>query len=170
MRVYVASSFMRANDVSDVMIRLRKEGHSITVDWTKQSVDGMTNSLLVRRLQDIAAVDAEGVRHADAFVMLHDERARGANTELGMALAYGKLIVIVNGLGAAPSRGSLFYLHPGVLHVESVDKVVEVLEWAEREFANPVPDMKECACSPTDSGGTSFTRSKGSASTTPSGT
>ena len=115
MRVYVAAKFEEAVRASRLMALLRIDGHRISYDWTVH-----TASTSDAAIPAIAHLDIEGVRTADAIVVLYHPRLKGALVEMGGALALGIRVVVVD---ADPADPCIFFRHPSIEHVES-DEVV----------------------------------------------
>ena len=134
MRVYVAAKFEEAVRASRLMALLRIDGHRISYDWTVHApglmallrIDGdrvtfdMPPSMSDAEIACIAHLDIEGVRTADAIVVLYHPRLKGGLVEMGGALALGIRVVVVD---ADPADPCIFFRHPSIEHVES-DEVV----------------------------------------------
>jgi len=114
-RVYVAAKFEEAVRASRLMALLRIDGHRISYDWTVH-----TASASDAEIAAIAHLDIEGVRTADAIVVLYHPRLKGGLVEMGGALALGIRVVVVD---ADPADPCIFFRHPSIEHVES-DEVV----------------------------------------------
>lgn len=136
MRIYVASKFSRLKDVQLVQKVLQEHGHTIVGDWTKHTLANTGGKAFLEGCRAFAEADREGVRQADALVMLHDAASRGGFVELGMALAWGKLVVVLGGRTQYPHRAPIFYALPEVVHFETAEEAADWLEWAERGFAD----------------------------------
>lgn len=142
MRVYVASSFHRKQDVRAMQIALCQAGHEITVDWTPEDATGMHGKELYDYMQRAAEVDLRGVEEAHAIVVIHDDRGRGMATELGIAIARGILVVVVGGqphatAGADEMMRNVFYYLPNVKLVDNTTEVIDLL----KEFSVIETDM-----------------------------
>ncbi len=100
MKIYLASAWDNAPQVRKYMDQLEKMDHEITMDWTKDYFDADSNSLSERTTQQnvmAARQDFFGVVHCNVFIGIFedDSKTRGAWTELGIALAKGKHIVMI---------------------------------------------------------------------------
>ena len=127
MRIYVASKFENTRAVRDVYEVLKEDGHVITHDWTGENADGLTGDAKEAYLQGCADKDVEGVLSADAFVLLNHVNMAGGFTELGMALAAGKFIVVLD--GRHPQKPmNIFYHLPHVHHAKSVYDARQMLK------------------------------------------
>lgn len=127
MRVYVASKFENMNAVKQAMHLLQQQGHAITHDWTRESAEGMEGQERDDYLARCAAADVNGVLTAQAILMLHQPNMRGAYIELGIALARGIRVFVVDGLRDDWTRIPIFYRLPHVIHTASVDDAVEIM-------------------------------------------
>lgn len=110
MKFYVATAFDHASAATQMMDALRERGHVITFDWTVYQplvADGWKPD--GEELENIAAEEVEGVRDADALIVLLPG-GRGTHAELGVALALRKPVCIFG----EETRATPFYLHPAV--------------------------------------------------------
>lgn len=95
MKIYVAGKFETRDRVQGVMQRLIAKGHEITHDWTLEDPAGKSGAELARFQQDCACADFGGVRAADLVLVLNHDRLFGGAAEMGMALALGKRVYVV---------------------------------------------------------------------------
>ena len=123
MRIYVATKFTNMQRASVVMRELEKAGHTITHDWTVPEHN--TRS----RIQ-CATDDLEGVKSADAVVLLRVDGMRGAWIEVGAALAQKKLVIVLDYDGEP-----VFLELPQVYKAKSIEDVI-------RELASTVKPKK----------------------------
>jgi hypothetical protein len=119
MKVYVASSFSRKDDVRAMQELLRAEGHEITYDWTPEDASGLAGVDLYEALLGGAERDYAGVRDAEVLVVLHDDRGRGMATEFGIAIGLDKPIVVVGARVAQGEMRNVFYYLTGVIHADT---------------------------------------------------
>src|SRR5574341_1710104 len=90
MRLYVAGKWAESAYCRDVMDMLKVLGHEITCDWT--------GHIHPEKSEKYALEDQEGVRRCDVLLALMPNPSifyKGAWIEIGMAIAYGKKVVIV---------------------------------------------------------------------------
>lgn len=128
MRVYVAGRFTKKEMVQATQALLVKAGHTITYDWTKNDAGGMLGELRLDYLAQCAQADEEGVKSADAILVLHDSTGRGLFVELGMALAdRKKLVVVVGGLEGKHPEGCVFYYLSRVRHFCCAERAVDFI-------------------------------------------
>jgi hypothetical protein len=137
MRVYVASRYSergkaRTRAAHDAF---RNAGHSITHDWTHED-DTLTGLVKDRYLTECAILDYEGVVDADAFVLLVEPEMKGAWTELGMALATLRTVIIIGG-----THENIFERMPEVHHCDSVDEAMRLLALIEAAKKNEPEDL-----------------------------
>lgn len=117
MKVYVAGNFRERERIRAVMDELERAGHVITHDWTGEGV-----TLPQRSRQEIAIDDIQGVRDAEALVLVDAERGWGMYVEMGVAVALGLPIVVIQ-----PLYDQVFYSLPQVKKVDSSAEAVEFL-------------------------------------------
>jgi uncharacterized protein (DUF2249 family) len=135
MQVYVASKFENSKEVQEAHKAFIEEGWKITHDWTVENADGMTGPALEYYLRECAKKDYEGVLRCDAFVLIHYEKGAGMFTELGIALASGKTVVIIDGHNPTKISNIFFHL-PGICHVNTLKQAVEVLRITAKNVAD----------------------------------
>lgn len=125
MKVFVSGKIGDDNDVRRVMAALRSRGHEITFDWT--AIEHL-RPYEQNQVASAAAAELElnGVATADALILLSHDRGVGMYVELGAALALGKSVFVV----ASPPARTMFFFHPLVTLVESIDGVYPLLEAA----------------------------------------
>lgn len=128
MKIYVAARLHDKKRVLDLHAKLRELGHEISHDWTthKNIKPYQANLKLAN---DYAAVDMQGVKAADIFVLLtNSEIGAGSAGELGAAIALnlimGKPKVFVVGEHLA---NNLFYYHPIVTRLNYLAELLELL-------------------------------------------
>lgn len=111
MKVYVATSFANKQVAKEFNEKLKEMDIEISHDWTGEHEGNRTGEELERYLHNCAIDDLEGVQECDLFVLLTDDRGRAAFTEFGLALAWGKKIVIVES-----EKSSNIFFHLGKEH------------------------------------------------------
>lgn len=119
MKIYLASSFLNKYNAREAMNFLEDHNHRITYDWTAHEE---TTSTAV--LQRESVEDLQGVKDADAFILLLPGR-RGSASELGAALALGKPCIIVGGVNLFDS---VYYNHPLVRVAGTLTDALRILE------------------------------------------
>src|SRR5271170_1584959 len=87
---YIATSLSRAADHNRVRDALVINGYPITYDWT---LHGSVKTSSVQRLAEVAQSETAGVLSAEILIVLLPG-GFGTHTELGMALASGKKIIL----------------------------------------------------------------------------
>lgn len=129
MKVFVSGQLGEKAAVRRAYAKFRAAGFEVTHDWTR--TDNIGDKLLEREESGKrAALDIQGVIDADVYVLMSDNRevGKGMYVELGAALAMqsrtGRPDVFIVG---PLNHLSVFYLHPAVRLVESVDDVVSEL-------------------------------------------
>lgn len=90
MKIYIASKLENYLQVQALRDALIAAGHTITYDWTLHgSVQGQGEA----RLREVAAAERNGVLQAELVIVLLPG-GHGTHTELGMANALGKPVII----------------------------------------------------------------------------
>jgi hypothetical protein len=122
MKIYVATQFANREQAADVMRELRARRHVVTQD----SDAGLAGVERDRYLTACAKRDFHGVRDCDVFLLLDAPECRGAYTELGMALALEKGVVVVDG-----PRRNIFLQIPTVVHCASIGEAMDLIAGVE---------------------------------------
>jgi hypothetical protein len=130
MKFYISGQVGDLSTIKLVMQKVTEAGHVITHDWT------LSDTLLGKTKQKIknpqdsglrAQQDINGVLTSDVFVLCSDNSiaGKGMYAELGAALALHELVGTpkIYILGKLQHL-SIFYLHPAVKHVSSIDQVI----------------------------------------------
>lgn len=111
MKIYLAGKWEERDILLCYAKLLELAGHTITWPWFTPHIEiGLSHS-------DIAERDTQGIRDADMciFIFERDLPYNGAMTELGMAIALEKEIIVVGSGGGT----NLFLKHPYVEHVDT---------------------------------------------------
>lgn len=122
MRLYLAARMSRLPELARYRKELEGMGYEVTSRWLNNEEDGLT-------FADIADLDLDDVRRADAIVLFTQE-AGSANVggnrliEFGYAWALGKDLNIVG------EKELVFLHHPRVRHHETWE---EFRDWAARQ-------------------------------------
>ncbi len=131
MKFFISGQIDDANNIRKMMDRVEKAGHEVTHDWTNVDVflGGTQDKLNNPEESGLrAAKDIQGVVDSDIYVLSSDNESvgKGMYVELGAALALqnalGKPKVYVVG---QLNHLSVFYLHPAVTRVGSIEDVLE---------------------------------------------
>lgn len=134
MRIYVAGRFQSYAKVRACIDALVERGHEITYDWTRSpefGADGhpvdpgtIKNGFSApgystrQALARYAVRDIQGVREADALVLLADDSLAGAWVEMGIALERGTPIYVIK-----PERWTIFLECPEVTTLGSLGEL-----------------------------------------------
>jgi hypothetical protein len=130
MKIYVASKFENTKRVKELYSLLQVAGHEITHDWTGENAEGMTSKRRYDYLRSCAEKDFYGVLRADAIVLINHERGCGMFTELGIALASNKIVIVVDGFHDDKPLNIFFHLAQ-VKHVDDLEEVLDILRTLE---------------------------------------
>ncbi len=122
MRIYVAGRFEEKASVKVIQNMLREAGHTITFDWTNEDSSGKSGKARIDYLKLQALSDELGVQACDVFVLLHDDNCRGGFIELGMALAYEKIVIVI--CGRNRPHPVIFYHDPSIHHFDTIESAV----------------------------------------------
>jgi hypothetical protein len=94
LRVYVESKFEHSKTARAVMTLVEELGHEITWDWSNENADGLEGVEREAYLKKCGDQDVSGVLTCNVFFMIPHHNGYGLMTELGIALASGKRILI----------------------------------------------------------------------------
>lgn len=106
-RIYVAGPWNDRHRVATIADGLESFGYHITHKWWVFEEEEENTSWDFK--QTCARQDMEGVRTADAVVLLNTMKSEGKATEQGLALAYGIPIIIY---GEKEARCNIFQTLP----------------------------------------------------------
>lgn len=125
-KFYIASRLDNAAEVRKLGKMLTKAGWTWTYDWTRHgSIRGDA-----KKLKEVAKLEALGVMEANMVIVLLPG-GKGTHTELGMAIAAGKRIILNDPTGEAFSTGEAtcaFYHYPSIMKTSlSVEELVYLL-------------------------------------------
>lgn len=140
MKVYIATGYENRSGHNRLRDKLAEHGIGLTCDWTThESIADAAHW----RIADIAHDDIQGVRDADAVVVLLPG-GRGTHVEIGAAIAFGKLVIIVGDMVGEHERECVFYHHAGVACVASCDEAVSLLREL-KSFREALDDIRRRA-------------------------
>jgi len=120
--IYLAGKWEEAHIIKQYADRLRAHGHAITTPWFESHTGP---EIEIPALKEQAIADVDGVRRCLYFIGIFEKYLpySGAVTELGMAIAFGKVIYII---GHGIERNIFTHL-PSVVHYDTFDKFMEEL-------------------------------------------
>jgi len=125
-RIYVGTKFENTKAVHEAYLALRDDGHTITHDWTVENAEGLRGQALEVYLQGCAERDVDGVLSANAFLLLNHVGMAGGFTELGIAIAAEKFIVVIDGKHPDKPK-NIFYHLPHVHHARDLEDARKML-------------------------------------------
>jgi len=106
---------------------LKEAGHEVTHDWSVGPKRTYSDDDAA-----MAVVDINGIVHAQVLLLLWQPGLRAANTELGIAIALHRRIILV---GCGDIDENIFYRLPVVVRVLNMEAALEVLDvWALQEY------------------------------------
>jgi nucleoside 2-deoxyribosyltransferase len=126
MRVYVAGPWVDRESAKEFAARLEARGHVITHPWWLYEGENQDNEPK-EFLQQCAKQDVEGVRTADAIIVLNTFKSEGKAVEQGLAIAFEKPIICMTP-GEKPSSNVFHYLTSFYNHVTSPEAAINALE------------------------------------------
>ena len=126
-RFYIASRLENHAQAKRLASLLTQFGWEHTYDWT---VHGAVKETDMETLKAVGQKEYDGVKHADVVIVLTPQ-GRGTHVELGMAIAFNKIIYICHEddkYFRCDDNTSAFYWLPNVHHFTgSLDELAEKL-------------------------------------------
>lgn len=136
LRFYVGGKFADMHRVNALVSQIEAMSPRLvcTHNWAKRAIEKVDRPR-IRHLTDAvdALLDVDGVVNADVVVLLMDDAGdypyRGTHTELGCALGAKKPVILINPHGeTSPVTTNVFYWHPFVTPVSSIEKALEIVK------------------------------------------
>lgn len=128
MKVYVASSNKNREATSAAIALLTRAGHEVPYDWTPNSVVGVSDrAKRDEMLARFAVEDIEGVRAADAVLVLSHPLMNATLVEFGVGVALNKRLIVV-GAEEPGIRYCIFFRLPSVVHVDTIETAITLLQ------------------------------------------
>lgn len=128
MRIYVASKFQNKVNVKKLQNLLVLAGHEITLDWTAHDDSHLKGNEKYLYHMECAVECKRAVESADLLIFLADKRRMaGAFVELGMAIGFGKPILLIGALGKEIQECIFFEMPPvegQYMHVDTIEEAV----------------------------------------------
>lgn len=121
-RIYLAAPWVYRVEAREAKQALVNAGLSVVSGWTEREEGNGTYDQDAAFLQHHAKLDADEVQAADTLVILNLTKSEGKASEMGMALAQGKRVVLVG-----PRTGNIFYHLPEVEQVDTLDAAIALL-------------------------------------------
>ncbi len=131
--IYIAAPFTARERARELKDMVEAAGHVSTASWIPSHLSDYDN-LSATQLLTEAKHDALGVRRSDIIVLINNEgpsTSGGMHVEFGLALAYGKGVIIVG------EKTNLFHYFDKIVFAPSINEVVDrigrVIETAKGE-------------------------------------
>jgi len=128
MKFYIASKLENYEQVNNLASSLKLSGWEHTYDWT---VHGSVKETDVETLKSIGQNEYHGVKNADIVIILTPQ-GRGTHVELGMAIAFNKIIYICHEddkYFQCDDNTSTFYWFPNVNHfIGGIEELAEKMQ------------------------------------------
>ena len=120
MKFFVSGKVGDDDICKSLMESLKGAGHEITFDWT--SIEHLRPyDKNAAASQEAAISETCGVKNADVLVIIAHDKGVGMYVELGIAIGAGIPVRVIT---KVESR-TMFFHHPLVRRVNSVDEVIE---------------------------------------------
>jgi hypothetical protein len=125
MKVYVATSFLNIPEARAVMELCIQLGHTITHDWTHESIQGLDKEAAELYLDKAGKSDFLGVCNADCLILIVHSAGRDCYTEWGVALGRNIPSIVLY-----PHRRprSIFQNMLGVYVADDIPQMMDVLK------------------------------------------
>ncbi len=137
---YIATTLSNNKEHNRLRDFLVTSGHHITYDWTNHcsvQKDG------IERISEVASLESKGIENAD-YVFVIFPACRATHTELGMAIALGKRIVLC-GQEENKDETCAFYHHPNVdAWFDSLDQFIQEYKKQYEHSRNSTYRTSEC--------------------------
>lgn len=117
-RVYLAAPWAQKMEASIAKQRLIAAGLDVVSGWTER--ENTPAEIAPERMREQAELDRDEVNVADVLVILGLSKSEGKATEMGMALARGKRVILVK----SDCVGNIFYNLPNVQRVDTLDEAI----------------------------------------------
>jgi nucleoside 2-deoxyribosyltransferase len=118
-RIYLAAPWVRRDEARAAGELIEAAGHTITKKWWEHRDVPIDQADRHLELEQQAIEDLEGVFRAQVFVLLNLATSEGKAVETGLALAYGKPIILVG------ERSNLFhYLVNPAFRVPTIEEAI----------------------------------------------
>ncbi len=133
MKIYIAARFSRRPEANALAHKLKELGHTITSRWVRPDCDhvmptGLSMQAADSERQRFAQEDVADVKSCDCMISLMEEPRNnsrgGRHVEFGMALALGKLCVLIG------PRETVFHHLPNVTWYMDMDDFLSI--WSAR--------------------------------------
>lgn len=132
--IYVAAKFEEGPRVREVHERLRNLGFKITHDWTREDPANRKGVELAEFMTSCAIKDYNGVLEADIVLVLNHDRLFGGCTEMGLALAWGRTVYVVE----PQIRENIFYNLPAEMGMRTFPTLEEAIVAIVEDEASPM--------------------------------
>ena len=124
MNVYIGARFSMAPEANALAAELKDAKYDIASSWHTDDSEPAWDNPVIQAQR--AMRDYTELMGADAFVQLtgnpREDTRGGQHVELGMAIAWNKVIIVVG------QRGHVFHYLETIGHVDHASQVVEGLE------------------------------------------
>jgi hypothetical protein len=124
-KVYIASKLKYAEQFRSMRLAWEMEGIDLHARWFDQAIYELEGEVSKDEFHVFWLVDEEDVKVSDALIIYgeKEDKLRGALVEAGIALAQGKMIIVI---GDSPDFGTWQY-HPVVIRASSFEHAKSLL-------------------------------------------
>ena len=122
MNFYVAARTQRIPDVQKIIETLEKEGHKVTLDWTKTDYIERPYINHIHEVTDLAKREIDAIKKAEIFIILGDDAGTGMYLEMGVALANDCKVYAIE-----PNEVTIFHFHHNVTRIKNIRELFDYL-------------------------------------------
>ena len=141
MKYYLASRTRHTEKLLQIAELLKKQNHEITSSWiyVKENLKPFTENL--KRVQEIAFENVEGLLKTDIFVKFNDLDGTDTFSEFGVCLgrlAKGENVKVY--IVGEYEKTTILQLHPKVIHLKNLQEVFDLERIDYTGFVFPILD------------------------------
>lgn len=116
-KIYIAASYPRKAEALDVAAKMKAMGYCVVSSWLYEN-EGYHGEDIDVRMRASARRDLQEIQECDMLVSLvgDDQTHGGRHSELGVALALGKIVIIIG------AREQVFHWHSAVTVFNNVEE------------------------------------------------
>lgn len=129
MKIYIAAPWKDRTEIALLGTRLEASGNTITHAWW-DTEDFKEENGETEQLKQCALDDINGVRTSDLVLVINSAKSEGKAFEQGVAISYGKPIIIVGKRGE--HSNNVFHYLPQYQWLETIEeamKAIGLINW-----------------------------------------
>lgn len=127
-RIYLAAPWVHKDKAAQAKQRFIDASIEVVSGWTER--ENSPQEIDPARMQAQAMLDRDEVGTANTLVILGSAKSEGKASEMGMALAQGKRVILVK----EDRVGNIFYHLPEVERVDTLDEAIALLGGMVRDY------------------------------------